>query len=364
MKPLPSTVKVPAGAGLRSGRTPGRPLAAALAGVLLASVAAAQTVPRLLPFQARLTDVTGQPLPDGARVVQFQIFGEPTGSTPLWAGEVHRVTLNGGLVNVMLGSKNPLPTDRPDDPSRSFFDATLYLQITPDANADDKITEADPPLMPRQAIVPILFAREAAVSRTVAQGGITAPMIADGAVTPEKLADGTVARRALAQEVLDELCPPGTIVAFGGLTAPIANGWLPCDGRAVPISAYPRLHGAIGTAWGSDGLGTFRLPNLCGRMPVGLDTFQFEFSTLGQTGGEKTHVLSAAEMPMHSHQTISHHASSVWHESSGSFYYGGETWAKATGTENRMNSGIADTGGDLPHNNLPPYATVHYIIKY
>src|SRR4051812_48161842 len=75
---------------------------------LLQSIAQAQS-PRLLPFQGRLTDSTGAAIPDGPKLIQFQIFGESTGGTPQWAGEVHRATVNAGLVNVILGSKNSLP---------------------------------------------------------------------------------------------------------------------------------------------------------------------------------------------------------------------------------------------------------------
>lgn len=38
-----------------------------------------------------------------------------------------------------------------------------------------------------------------------------------------------------------------------------------------------------------------------GRIPVGVDTSQTEFNTVGKTGGEKTHTLTEAEMPQHSH---------------------------------------------------------------
>jgi microcystin-dependent protein len=51
--------------------------------------------------------------------------------------------------------------------------------------------------------------------------------------------------------------------------------------------------GGTWVAWGS------------GRVPVGVDTAQAEFNVAEETGGEKTHVLTAAEMPSHTH-TINH----------------------------------------------------------
>lgn len=38
-----------------------------------------------------------------------------------------------------------------------------------------------------------------------------------------------------------------------------------------------------------------------GRVPVGYDTTQTEFNTIGKTGGEKTHKLTVNEMPSHTH---------------------------------------------------------------
>ena len=39
-------------------------------------------------------------------------------------------------------------------------------------------------------------------------------------------------------------------------------GWIPCDGRALPIEApYLDLYGAIGKRWGGD-VATFVVPNL------------------------------------------------------------------------------------------------------
>ncbi|HNQ87902.1 MAG TPA: tail fiber protein [Verrucomicrobiota bacterium] len=336
----------------------------------------AQPVPRLLPFQARLTDATGQPLADGARVVQFQIFGEPTGAAPLWAGEVHRASINGGLVNVMLGSKNPLPNDRPDDPSRSFFDAALFLQVTPDANADDKITEADPPLLPRQAIVPVLFAQEAAVSRTVAQGGITAPMIADGAVISQNLAEGavgvsqlatdSVTLDKLADEVLQRLAPVGTILAFGGEATPAPPGWLLCDGQCLKSGDYPALFSAIGKAWGDgsddpDPATDFNLPDLRGYFLRGRDLGSGKdpdaaARTAIRPGGntqDRVGSVQTDEIIAHKHTRPNdiYDAGAGRAAFIGSYY--GFAWATPPNT--------GSTGGNETR---PKNAYVNYIIKY
>jgi microcystin-dependent protein len=66
------------------------------------------------------------------------------------------------------------------------------------------------------------------------------------------------------------LAPSGSIVAFGGSTAP--DGWLICDGSAVSRTQYASLFAAIGVAHGSgDGATTFNLPDYQGRFLRGVD---------------------------------------------------------------------------------------------
>lgn len=180
--------------------------------VLAFSADAQSPTQRVIPFQGRLTDRSGAAIPDGVRLVQFQIYSEATGGQTLWAGEVHRATINGGLVNVVLGTKNPLPRDRADQPDKSFFDQPLYLQITADANADNQITELDPPLLPRQTLAPVVFAQEAGSARTLqgydwsvvfgtnspAAGKISGSRISEGTVTASQLASSTITGSQLA----------------------------------------------------------------------------------------------------------------------------------------------------------------------
>lgn len=179
--------------------------------------------PHLLPFQGRLTDPAGTSLPDGPRIVRFQIFGEPSGGSALWTGETHRVTINGGLVNVILGSKNPLPIDRPDQPARSFFDSSVYLQITVDADTNGVIDAADPPLLPRQTILPIVFASESARSRESANslklaGYDWSALLGTNDPTHASLDGGRISEASV---TFDKLAfrPIGTKIGVGGLAA-------------------------------------------------------------------------------------------------------------------------------------------------
>ncbi len=271
-----------------------------LAAFLLIQEAQAQA-PRLIPFQGRLTDSSGKPLPDGARLIQFQIYGEPAGGSPLWAGEVHRTTVNGGVVNVVLGSKNPLPADRPDNPSRSFLDASLYLQITVDADTNGVINQADPPLLPRQAILPVVFAQDAGNSRKLAgydwspifgtnspngfiPGGkiqpqsIGAAQLGENSVTVSAIADQQITAAKLAPSLAaDSVVPPGTIMAYAGDlgpggSRPVPAGWLLCDGSERSRTEFARLFDAIDVWWGGgNGVDTFNLPDLRGYFLRGVD---------------------------------------------------------------------------------------------
>lgn len=58
----------------------------------------------------------------------------------------------------------------------------------------------------------------------------------------------------------------GEIRMFGGNFAPY--GWNLCNGDILPISKYEALFQLIGTTYGGDGMTTFALPDLRGRMPI------------------------------------------------------------------------------------------------
>lgn len=45
--------------------------------------------------------------------------------------------------------------------------------------------------------------------------------------------------------------------------------WLPCDGSATRINAYPALFSVVETAFGGDGRDSFAVPDLRGRTPLG-----------------------------------------------------------------------------------------------
>lgn len=92
--------------------------------------------------------------------------------------------------------------------------------------------------------------------------------------------------------------PAGAIAAYAGANAP--DGWLLCDGSNVSRKSYPLLFAAIGTAYGAgDGSTTFGLPDLRGRVPMGISSSH----ALASKGGEETHKLTVSEMPSHKHGT-------------------------------------------------------------
>lgn len=62
----------------------------------------------------------------------------------------------------------------------------------------------------------------------------------------------------------------GTILAFAFDYEP--RGWMKCDGRLLPIQRYSALFSLLGTAYGGDGVQTFGLPDLRGRVAVGMGT--------------------------------------------------------------------------------------------
>jgi microcystin-dependent protein len=174
--------------------------------------------------------------------------------------------------------------------------------------------------------------------------------------TANKITAGDTGRINQINDIIDDLEDledrkvegiPGQITAYGGDAAP--TGWFLCDGQAVSRVTYADLFTAISTKYGvGDGSTTFNVPNLKGKIPVGLDSAITDFNDRGKTGGSKTHTLTTAEMPAHTHGGVT--------------ALSGSGAGKGAGIVTGDTSG--STGGGTAHENMPPYLIVNYIIRY
>ncbi len=96
------------------------------------------------------------------------------------------------------------------------------------------------------------------------------------------------------------LAPIGAVVPFWGLQEPA--GWLLCKGQAVSRTDYKELFAVIGTRSGAgNGSTTFNVPDLRESLIYGVGDSGSFAQTMGAAVGEKSHTLTLAEMPSHSH---------------------------------------------------------------
>tara|TARA_S200002703_G_C3768796_1_gene236698 strand:+ start:269 stop:904 length:636 start_codon:yes stop_codon:yes gene_type:complete len=89
-----------------------------------------------------------------------------------------------------------------------------------------------------------------------------------------------------------EIVPSGTVVPYGGTSAP--GGWQLCDDSAISRTTYARLFAIIGTAYGTgDGSTTFNVPDLRDRVPLGKGTNNATLGT-ATTGAAASSVMASA----------------------------------------------------------------------
>ncbi|MGK6341964.1 phage tail protein [Chryseobacterium sp. DT-3] len=167
----------------------------------------------------------------------------------------------------------------------------------------------------------------------------------------------------------------GIVKLFAGNFAP--RGWMFCDGSLLRISTNSALFSILGTIYGGDGVTTFALPNLKGRMAIGAGNVNGnEYYPLGAAAGTPQNTIMAQNLP-----------------SIGSGFQLKVANANATVPAPSVNTSIAITGNqigrdftaipsfvqadpdtalnprsisyvgqNLPMNNMPPYLGLNYII--
>jgi microcystin-dependent protein len=164
------------------------------------------------------------------------------------------------------------------------------------------------------------------------------------------------------------------------------NGWALCAGQLMSISQNTALFSLLGTTYGGDGITTFGLPNLQGRVPVGAGQGSgLSLYNLGDNGGVESVTLGINTMPQHSHSATQNLSVSLpavtttgtTNQPAPSVAPAAPTdaarnpvniYSNATPNQNLGKPSISGTisigltGNGLPHENRQPYLAVNYII--
>lgn len=137
------------------------------------------------------------------------------------------------------------------------------------------------------------------------------------------------------------------------------KGWTFCNGQLLPINQNQALFSILGTTYGGDGMRTFGLPNLQGRIPFHVGNG----IVLGEMGGETSHTLNISELPAHNHVPVGNTTTASTNAPGGNLWAaGGQTVYAAAPTAAMLPSAILPVGGNQPHENMSPYLVLNFII--
>ena len=143
------------------------------------------------------------------------------------------------------------------------------------------------------------------------------------------------------------------------------TGWAQCNGQLLPISQNTALFALLGTYYGGDGKSTFALPDLQGSAPM----HQGQGSGLsqrfiGEQSGSQNVTLLQSEMPMHIHNAMGRSILGNNVSPAGNNWAGSSIARQYLPDPNSQGNPQATTitGSSLPHNNMPPYLILNFII--
>jgi microcystin-dependent protein len=149
-----------------------------------------------------------------------------------------------------------------------------------------------------------------------------------------------------------------------------AKGWALCAGQIMSINSNQALFSILGTTYGGNGVQTFALPDLRGRVPIhwGQGPGQPVY-VLGETGNTQSVTLNAGNLPLHTHLvSVSNGAGNNGSPSGnvlaqGPVISGANVSLYSTSSNTTMNAtAIAPNGGNQPVSVLQPYLTLNYSI--
>lgn len=158
----------------------------------------------------------------------------------------------------------------------------------------------------------------------------------------------------------------GQIQLFGFNFAP--NGWAFCQGQLLAIASNTALFSLLGTTFGGDGRTSFGLPDLRGRMPVGVGTGAgLTPISWGQRGGFYQIVLNTSQLPSHNHIAAINVSTTAGEESSPqnnviAMHAGAFNEDATAGAQLKNAAATSNTGGSQAVNIRNPFIGIYYSI--
>ncbi len=158
----------------------------------------------------------------------------------------------------------------------------------------------------------------------------------------------------------------GEIRMVGFNFAPV--NWSFCNGSLIAISQNSTLFQLIGTTYGGDGINTYALPNLQGRVPVHQGTNNAgNTSVIGQISGTEAVTLLTSQLPIHSHAaaasanggTSNVPTNNFWANWTGAQFTNAGTTVNAT----MRSDAVVPVGGGQPHDNMMPFLALNFVIS-
>ena len=150
------------------------------------------------------------------------------------------------------------------------------------------------------------------------------------------------------------------IKMFAGNFAP--RGWAFCEGQLLSISQNTALFSLIGTIYGGDGRTTFALPDLRGRVPVGVGNGPgLTPIKQGQKTGTETVTITQMNLPYESNSVTGISEMEVATQKNGT-NQNVLVPANTSGSKEFNNIKTTSSGGGQPINNVQPSIGIRYII--
>jgi microcystin-dependent protein len=157
------------------------------------------------------------------------------------------------------------------------------------------------------------------------------------------------------------------ITGFGFNFAP--KGWAFCAGALMAINQNQALFSILGTTYGGNGIQTFALPDLRGRVLVswgqgpGLANYN-----LGQAAGQQAVTVLPSQLPLHNHALNANTGASALGPPSPNILSqgpvpGGQVLWYGTSANAVLNaSSVAPAGSTQPIGIIQPYSVINYSI--